>query len=116
MGLNTGTLYDYVMLNKEHYQMTWDSAKELWDDTGLSEENRHDTQPNTGNYETMWGQIKGSMRCHRDEHRKFLYYHKTHWLSFARNITLQAQTRTKVIHSRNRKNCDGRKGWILFQQ
>jgi hypothetical protein len=55
MGLNTGNLCDNIRLNKGHYWMTWDWAKETmeWYET----EHRKPTwyAVKQGNYETMWG-------------------------------------------------------------
>ena len=125
MGLNRGNYVTTWSWIEEPYVITSDRTKDtirwhgteqrkLWDMT-LSKENRYDMQPNKATMK-LRGVKKGTMWCHREEQRKFLYYHKTDCLSFASNITLQVQPRIKVIHSWNRKNCEGRKGWILFQQ
>jgi hypothetical protein len=111
MRLNRGTLCDYI----GHYLMTWDRAKETigWYRTEWRKSSLY-----AAKHRQIWiymGPKRGNIWSHRDEQRKFLYYHKTHCLSFARNITLQVQPRTTVIHSWNRKNCDGRRGGILCQ-
>ena len=101
--------------------MWWhvDAQRKPYNNIKLSQENSNGMEPKKGNYVMTWNWEKGTLWWHRDEQRIFLYYCKTHWLSFAppsKKITLTVQPTSNVIHSWNRKICDDRKGGTLFQQ
>jgi hypothetical protein len=55
MRLSRGTLCDYIRLNKRHYLMTWDGAKETMGWRGTERRKPSWYAAKQGNYETMWG-------------------------------------------------------------